>query len=195
MKFIFASHNAHKAAEIKRLLPGAEILSLSDINYHEEIPETGSTLRENALIKAQTIFDIYGNPVFADDTGLMVEALDGDPGVYSARYAGSEANSDKNMEKLLRALKDKENRAAHFATVIAFIDASGQEYFFEGRVDGEILIEKTGSGGFGYDPVFKPKGYSQSFAQMNTEAKNEISHRGRALQKFIQFIQQRDKKN
>lgn len=189
VKFIFASHNDNKTAEIKRLLPKVEVQSLSEIGFSTEIPETGSTLKENALIKAQTIFDIYKIPVFADDTGLMVEALDGAPGVYSARYAGVAADSEKNMQKLLGALKGEENRAAHFATVIAFIDESGQEYFFEGRVEGEILKEKTGAGGFGYDPVFKPQGFTQSFAEMNTETKNEISHRGRALQKFIRFIQ------
>lgn len=189
MKFIFASHNDNKTAEIKRLLPKVEVQSLSEIGFSTEIPETGSTLKENALIKAQTIFDIYKIPVFADDTGLMVEALDGAPEVYSARYAGVAADSEKNMQKLLGALKGEENRAAHFATVIAFIDESGQEYFFEGRVEGEILKEKTGAGGFGYDPVFKPQGFTQSFAEMNTETKNEISHRGRALQKFIRFIQ------
>lgn len=195
MKFIFASHNANKSSEIRRLLPDVEIQSLSDIGYDADIPETGTTLQENALIKAKTIFEKFQTPVFADDTGLMVDALDGAPGVYSARYAGLDANADKNIDKLLRALAGIPNRKAHFSTVISFIDANGKEHFFEGRVEGEILKERAGSGGFGYDPVFKPTGFHKSFAQMNQDAKNEISHRGRALQKFINFIQPKDKKS
>lgn len=177
------------------MLPNISVSSLAEINYTDEIPETGQNLRENALIKAETIYSKFGAAVFADDTGLMVNALGGEPGVYSARYAGEKADAEKNMAKLLKALGAETNRKASFVTVIAFIDKQGVKHFFEGSVEGEILLKKQGNTGFGYDPIFQPKGYERSFAQMSLEEKNKISHRGRALQKFVQFIQQEYKKS
>lgn len=192
MKMILATHNDHKVAEVRALLPEYNWSSLAELQYERDIPETGSTLAENALIKARTIFEKYKQPVAADDTGLLVEALDGKPGVYSARYAGPEADSEANIAKLLRALDGERSRQAHFKTVIAYIDAAGEEHLFEGRVDGIILRAPAGESGFGYDPVFQPEGHEQSFAQMRAADKNAISHRGRALRAFANFIQQRE---
>ena len=191
---VFTSHNANKVIEIRALLPNYEVLSLSDLGFHENIPETGQTLEANAEIKAQRIFKEFAKPVFADDTGLLIDALDGAPGVYSARYAGADANAEANMRKLLQALKGEANRKAHFKTSICFINELGESRFFEGRVDGEILTEKTGEKGFGYDPLFKADGESLSFAEMSSAAKNKISHRGRALAAFIHFLQEAEKK-
>lgn len=187
-EIIFATHNQHKTDEIRALLPHFKVSSLSDIGLMEEIPETGKTLQENALIKAQTIFDKTGKACFADDTGLEVDALDGAPGVYSARYSGKDANAQKNMDKLLQELKTHDDRTASFKTVIAYVDENGKPYFFEGTVQGEILKEKIGEGGFGYDPVFRPMGFEQTFAEMTPIQKNEISHRGRAVARFVQFL-------
>ena len=186
---VFASHNINKVAEIRALLPKFSILSLSDLGFTKDIPETGKTLEANAEIKARRIFQEFGKPVFADDTGLLVEALDGAPGVYSARYAGADANAEKNMSKLITALEEETNRKAHFKTSICYINEKGSLHFFEGRVDGEILQTKTGLGGFGYDPIFRAEGELLSFAEMDSQAKNKISHRGRALQKLINFLQ------
>ncbi len=189
MKLIFATHNPNKLAEIQTLLPTYEVASLFDLNFKEEIDETGHTLEANALIKAQAIHNRFQEAVFADDTGLEVEVLDGAPGVYSARYAGEPANAERNMEKLLQALAGEKNRKARFRTVIAYISQAGKNHFFEGSVEGEITLSHSGTQGFGYDPIFKPTGFNQTFAEMQAAQKNEISHRGRAIQKFIQFLQ------
>lgn len=189
MPLIFASHNANKLKEIKALLPHYSIQSLAELGFHQEIPETGDSLEANAEIKARTIFEKYGQAVFADDTGLLVDALNGAPGIYSARYAGENAKAEDNMQKLLLALTGNTKREAHFKTVICFIDHQGKSHFFEGRVNGHILEAKTGSQGFGYDPIFKPKGESLSFAEMSATAKNRLSHRALALKAFIHFLQ------
>lgn len=181
---IIATSNNNKLNEIREMLPNTEVLGLKDLNFHEDIPETGSTLEENALIKAKFLYDILKKPVIAEDTGLEVEALNNAPGVFSARYAGPHNDAEANIDKLLMNLKDKKNRNARFRTVIAYIN-DGQEYFFEGIINGAISTEKMGTGGFGYDPIFIPEGFDISFAQMEKEQKNEISHRGRALRKFL----------
>lgn len=189
MELIFASHNDHKTREIRDLLPEYKISSLKDLGFRQDIPETGETLAANAALKAHRIHREYGRPVFADDTGLIVPALDGAPGVYSARYAGANADAQANMAKLLKNLEVHSDRQAYFETVICYIDAQAQEHFFRGRVDGEILKSSQGEEGFGYDPIFKPSGRDLSFAEMDSADKNAISHRGRALQAFIQFLQ------
>lgn len=189
MKIIFATHNDNKTKEVRALLPSFEVLSLGDLGYKQDIPEIGITLQENAGIKSKTIFDEFKLPVIADDTGLEVKALNGAPGVYSARYAGEPANSEKNMQKLLQNLEGVEQRNAAFITVISYIPKDGVELLFEGTVEGEILKEKRGEKGFGYDPIFKPKDYELSFAEMSTKEKNKISHRARALRAFVDFIQ------
>jgi XTP/dITP diphosphohydrolase len=187
-KLIFATNNPHKLREIKELLNGRfDIISLEEVGIREDIPETADTLEENALQKARFVYERTGLDCFADDTGLEVDALDGAPGVYSARYAGAKASFDDNMDKLLEALEGKENRKAKFRTVISLIFA-GNEYLFEGRVDGVILSGKSGSGGFGYDPVFLPDGFDKSFAEMEANQKNAISHRGRSVQKLVKFL-------
>lgn len=191
-EFIFATHNAHKAKEVQAAMPeDILVLTLKDIDFHEEIPETGLTLEENALIKARTIYKTLHKNCFADDTGLEVESLDGAPGVYSARYAGEENDATKNIEKLLENLKHKTNRKARFRTVFSLI-TEGKEYLFEGIVRGEILLEKHGESGFGYDPVFLPDGFKISFAEMTLEEKNNISHRGIALRKMADFIKDKN---
>ncbi len=163
------------------------VLSLSDIGCNVDIPETGTTLRDNACQKARFVKEHYGYDCFADDTGLMVDVLDGAPGVYSARYAGNSHDSEANMNLLLKNLVDKDNRKAHFSTFICLIQ-DGEPVFFEGRVDGVILRERQGAEGFGYDPIFKPEGYEVSFAQMSSDEKNSISHRGRATVKLIDYL-------
>lgn len=190
-ELIFATHNAHKAEEINQLIRNFDVKSLDDIDYIEDIEETGTTLQENALIKAHTVYEATGKACFADDTGLEVNALRGAPGVFSARYAGEDASFNDNMNKLLAALKGMKNRKAQFRTVIAYIDEDGKHHFFEGVVEGSILEDKRGEGGFGYDPIFQPTSYSQSFAQMSAREKNRISHRGRAVQKFVKFLEQK----
>lgn len=188
MKLIFATHNQHKLEEMQQLiLPSVELMSLNDLNYFEEIEETGKDLNENALLKAQTIYQKFQTNTFADDTGLEIECLNGEPGVFSARYAGDEKNSLANMQKVLSLMKGQSNRKARFRTVIALI-FNRQAHLFEGIVNGEILEKPIGDKGFGYDPIFKAEGYHWSFAQMDAETKNGISHRGRAVQKLIQFI-------
>ena len=187
MELIFASHNENKVREIRAVLPDSiQLLSLNDIGFHEEISETGSTLEENAQIKAETIYNQTGKNVFADDSGLFVEALDGAPGVYSARYAGT-GNSKDNISKLLSQLKTHENRKASFQTVFCII-IDGQTSFIKGEVHGKIIEEEKGLGGFGYDPIFTPDGFKKTFAEMNPELKNQISHRAKAVQKLINFI-------
>lgn len=188
MKLIFATHNQHKLEEIQQLLtPSVELMSLNDLGFLEEIEETGKDLNENALIKVQTVFQKFQTNTFADDTGLEIDSLNGEPGVYSARYAGDEKNSMANMHKVLTSMKGQLNRKARFRTVIALI-FNRQEFLFEGIVNGEILEDPIGDKGFGYDPIFKPDGYHLSFAQMDATTKNNISHRGRAVEKLIQFI-------
>lgn len=188
MKLIFATHNKNKTKEVKSMMPShIELLSLDDINFHTEIEENATTLEGNALLKAKTIFEKTGINCFADDSGLLVDALNGAPGVYSARYAGSHKNDEDNMQKLLSELKDKTNKNAHFKTVMALI-IDGKEYLFDGKIEGKIISEKLGSNGFGYDPIFVPDGYNETFAQLDSETKNKISHRSRALQKMLEFI-------
>lgn len=188
-KIVFATNNAHKLDEVRHLLKGQyEILSLQDIGFNEDIPEPYETLQENAQTKSRTIFDRFGFDCFADDTGLEVDALNGAPGVYSARYAGPDCSFQDNVNKLLEELKGKENRLANFKTVISLI-IDGKEYFFEGRVDGRITETTSGTDGFGYDPIFAPEGNPFTFAEMSLDDKNKISHRGRAVAKLIQFLQ------
>ena len=188
MKLVFATNNLHKLKEVQEMLSNTiEVLSLKDIGCFEDIEETESTLEGNAKLKADYITEKYGFDCFADDTGLEVEALDGKPGVYSARYAGEHGNAEKNMEKLLIELQNKSSRKAKFRTIIA-LNLRNKQYLFEGICDGEILNEKTGVKGFGYDPIFKPSNASCSFAEMNSEEKNIISHRGIAIQELVQFL-------
>jgi XTP/dITP diphosphohydrolase len=185
---VFATNNSHKMEEVREIVSDKiNLVSLSDIHCFDEIPETSDTLESNALQKARYIKENYGYDCFADDTGLEVEALNGEPGVRSARYAGDEHDSDKNMEKLLRALEGKENRKAHFRTVIALI-CEGRTYFFEGRINGLIIREKRGCSGFGYDPVFIPEGYDKTFAEIGTDEKNKISHRAIATEKLAKWL-------
>lgn len=187
-KLVFASNNKHKLAEARAILGDKfEVVSLEEIGCHDEIPETAETLEGNALIKARWVKDKYGFDCFADDTGLMVEALDGAPGVYSARYAGEHCTFADNVNKMLREMSGKENRKAYFATVIALI-LNGQTYTFEGKVDGYIATEPHGEGGFGYDPIFIAEESGRSFAEMSSEEKNAISHRGRAVRKLADFL-------
>ncbi len=189
-KLVFATNNTHKLKEVRAMLgQEMELLSLRDINCHADIPETGNTLEENALQKAMYIKEHFNMNCFADDTGLEVEALNGEPGVYSARYAGGEGHdSAANMKKLLEKLKGIENRRARFRTVIALI-RDGQTFYFEGIVNGKITTQLHGEGGFGYDPIFIPEGYEQTFAELG-EVKNTISHRARAVEKLVKFLQE-----
>ena len=189
-KLVFASNNPNKLKEIQDVIVNVEILSLKDIKCFDELPETQDTLEGNAFQKAQYVKDNYGFDCFADDTGLMVEALDGRPGVYSARYAGPDCSSEDNMDLLLKELSEKDNRKAKFSTVIALVTEHDQQSF-EGSVEGVILEARIGSEGFGYDPVFKPESYEVSFAEMSTFDKNKISHRGRAVKKFSEYLNER----
>ena len=187
-KIVFATNNKHKLDEIRKITAGKiEILSLSDINCNEDIEETGTTLEENALIKVRYIKNKYGYDCFADDTGLEVEALNGEPGVYSSRYAGAQCNPQDNMNKLLDALQGINNRNAQFRTVIA-VTLNNNEHLFEGVVKGHITTEKHGSNGFGYDPIFMPIGYNNTFGELSDEVKNGISHRAVAMEKLIAFL-------
>lgn len=189
-EIVFATNNQHKLSELRRIVGDRfHILSLADIDCHEEIPETADTLKGNALQKARYVKEHYGYDCFADDTGLMVDALGGAPGVYSARYAGPGHDSAANMRLLLENMEGKADRKARFMTVIALI-LNGEELTFEGRVEGEILTAPEGEGGFGYDPVFRPEGEAVSFALMSADAKNAISHRGRATALLIKYLDQ-----
>ena len=210
MKIVFATNNEHKLSEIRAILgPKFEVVSLADIGCHEDIPETGDTLEENALMKAEYIYDKYHLSCFADDTGLEVEALNGAPGVYSARYASLESvatesqqtlshDSEANMARLLRELENNNNRKARFRTVIALIEKKDVcpcgctsiklIHKFEGIVNGEIIREKRGGEGFGYDPIFQPEGYTETFAELGADIKNKISHRARAVAKLAEFL-------
>lgn len=193
MQIVFATNNQHKLSEIRSILGEKfDILSLADIGCHDDIPETADTLEGNALQKAQYIVERYGISCFADDTGLEVDALDGAPGVFSARYAGGEGHdSEANMKKLLAELGENNNRKARFRTVIALLEKDGEKittHLFEGIVNGQITREKHGHEGFGYDPVFQPDGYDDTFAQLGMDIKNQISHRARAVKKLAKYL-------
>ncbi|MCX7697634.1 MAG: RdgB/HAM1 family non-canonical purine NTP pyrophosphatase [Bacteroidales bacterium] len=190
MKLIFVTNNFHKLEEAWEILKDCqiEVLSLKDIGLEVPIEETGDTFDQNAMIKAQTIYQLVGLDCFADDSGLEVMALNNEPGVWSSCYAGEEGNSDKNISKLLRRLEGIENRKARFVTVICFI-WRGNSYFFKGEVYGQIIRERRGKGGFGYDSVFVPEGYDRTFAEMTMEEKNNISHRKKALMAMRTFIE------
>lgn len=188
-KLVFATNNAHKLEEIKNILGDkVEILSLADIDCHADIPETADTLEGNARQKAMYVYTHYGMDCFADDTGLEVDALEGAPGVHSARYASEKGHdSQANMEKLLREMEEKNDRKAQFRTIISLIE-KGEEKQFEGIVRGEILRERKGNSGFGYDPVFRPEGYDKTFAELGNEIKNKISHRARAIAALCEYL-------
>lgn len=188
LRLVFATHNCNKAKEIQTIMPqGVHVLSLDDIGSEEDIPETGETLEENALIKARYVWEKFGMNCFADDTGLLVDALDGEPGVCSARYAGAQKDPNDNMNLLLSKLDQKENRTARFKTAMALI-LHGEEHVFIGTVEGRITHKKRGSKGFGYDPIFEPEEQQKTFAEMSLEEKNTMSHRARALEKMILFL-------
>ena len=189
MKIVFATNNPNKIAEIKDLLPEEiQILSLKDINCNQQLPETQNTLEGNAKQKAEFVFTNYGYNCFADDTGLEIEALDNEPGVYSARFAGDDCSPNDNMQKVLQKLEGENNREAKFRTVIALI-MNGKTLLFEGECKGEITKEKAGEKGFGYDPIFLAKGFDKTFAQMSKQEKGTISHRGIATRKLVEFLQ------
>lgn len=188
MKIVFATNNKNKISEVQALIPNhIKLLSLEDINCQEDIPETQNTISGNALQKAEYVKTHYGYDCFADDTGLEVEALNGAPGVFSARYAGTQKNANDNMQKLLFELQGKTNRSAQFKTVIA-LHLNGQTHTFTGICEGEITHNKHGEKGFGYDPIFRPKGYQETFAQMDLSLKNTIGHRGKAISQLIHFL-------
>lgn len=188
MELIFATHNPNKLQEVQLMMPkNIKLLSLNDVQLFDEIPETASTIKENAILKTDYIRQRFDIPVFADDTGLLVTSLHGEPGVHSARYAGEKKDSDQNMNLLLENLAPYDDRSAYFLTVISFF-LNGKQYLFEGRCNGQILASRSGEKGFGYDPIFQPDGYDHSFAQMEMKEKAIISHRGKALKKLIDFI-------
>lgn len=188
MKLVFATHNSNKLKEIQQLVPEfIELVSLDNIGCTEEIPEIAKTLEGNAKIKADYVTKNYKLPCFADDTGLLVNSLNGEPGIYSARYAGPQNDSQANMTKLLSNLIGKNDRSAHFKTVIA-LNLNGETHIFEGIIDGEIIEDKKGKNGFGYDPIFVPNGYNETFAQLPLSVKNDISHRGQAFKKLIAYL-------
>ena len=187
LKLVFATNNINKLKEVQAMLTNFEIVSLADINCFEDIPETANTLEGNAILKANFITEKYGLNCFADDTGLEVEALNNEPGVFSARYAGIENNAEANITKLLSELGESSNRNAQFRTAIA-LNINQKQFIFEGICKGTILKNKQGTSGFGYDPIFLPKGYSKSFAEMNMIEKGDISHRGKAIKKLVTFL-------
>ena len=190
MKLVFATHNKNKFEEVKKLVPeNIDLVSLTDIGCSDDIPETGKTLEENAIIKADYITRNFKLSCFADDTGLMVDALNGEPGIYSARYAGPQKNADSNMNKLLSELKFKTDRTARFKTIIA-LNINKERHVFEGTAEGEITTEKHGTNGFGYDPIFRPKGYEKTFSELSLKTKNQIGHRGEAIQKLLVYLQE-----
>ena len=188
LKLVFATNNKNKIKEIKHLIGNSiELLNLEDIGCFEEIPETADTIKGNAIQKAQYIYEKYGFNCFADDTGLEIEALNGEPGVYSARYAGEQKNANDNMDKVLTKLNGENNRTAQFKTVMALI-IDGELTCFEGVVEGQITTQKSGTEGFGYDPIFKPNGYEKTYSEMDLNEKNKISHRAIATKKLIHFL-------
>ncbi len=189
MKLVFATSNPHKLEEIRNIIPeGIEVTGLSEIGFAGELPETQDTIKGNAIQKAEALFESYRIDCFAEDTGLEIDALGGAPGVHSARYAGNARSSQANMQKVLEEMKGTVNRGARFRTVIALI-LDGQMHTFEGIVEGTILEDPKGEGGFGYDPVFQPEGYDRSFGELPAEIKNKISHRARATAKLISFLE------
>ena len=193
MKLVFASNNKNKIAEIQSMLPPEiQILSLEDIGCTEEIAETSNTIEGNAILKANYVSENFGYDCFADDSGLEVNALNGEPGVYSARYAGPQRNSDDNMDKLLSGLLGKSDRSANFKTVIA-LNLNGNQKLFTGIIKGNITYERSGDQGFGYDPIFRPDGYQQTFAEFSLEEKAKISHRGLAVKQLIDFLNDTEK--
>ena len=188
MQLVFASNNKNKILELQSMLPDTiTILSLESIGCFEDIPETSDTIEGNAILKANYVSEKYGYECFADDTGLEIDALKGEPGVYSARYAGEQRNADDNMNKVLENLSDTNNRKAQFKTVIA-LNIDGKQHLFTGIAPGEITLEKIGNQGFGYDPIFRPLQYQETFAQLSLDIKNKISHRGKATQQLIDFL-------
>ncbi|WP_298121614.1 non-canonical purine NTP diphosphatase [Flavobacterium sp.] len=188
MKLVFASNNKNKIKEIQLLVPNSiQIVSLEDIGCTEEIPETADTIEGNAILKANYVTQKYGYNCFADDSGLEVDALNGEPGVFSARYAGEPKNDDNNMNKLLSNLKDKTNRTANFKTVIC-LNYKGKQHLFTGIINGKIIDEKIGNNGFGYDPIFVANDYTKTFAELSIEEKSNISHRGIAVKQLIEFL-------
>ena len=188
MKLVFASNNKNKIAEIQQLIGDKfEIVSLEDIGCTEDIPETAETIEGNAILKAQCVYDKYGLSCFADDTGLEIDALQGEPGVYSARYAGEQKNADDNMALVLQKLENKTNRSAQFKTIIA-LNFGSEHFLFEGIVKGTITPVKRGNAGFGYDPIFQPEGFDVTFAEMSMQQKSTISHRGKAVEKLVNFL-------
>ena len=189
MRLIFATQNQNKVKELQQLMPGTiELLSLKDINCDDDIPETAPDLQGNASQKSAYVVDKFDVNCFADDTGLEIEALNNEPGVLSARYAGEQKDSNDNMDLVLHNLKNKSNRNARFRTVISLV-INGEEYLFEGEAKGEIIEQKCCVDGFGYDPIFKPKGFNVTFAEMSLEEKNKISHRGKAVRKLVEFLE------
>ena len=192
MKLVFASNNKNKIQEIQALVPNTiQIVSLEEIGCTEDIPETADTIEGNAILKANYVTEKYGYDCFADDTGLEVEALNGAPGVYSARYAGEQKDANDNMDKLLSELEDKSNRKANFKTVIA-LNLNGKQNLFTGIINGKIIEEKIGTNGFGYDPIFVADGYEKTFAELTMEEKSTISHRGIAVKELILFLQKQN---
>lgn len=188
MKIVFASNNNNKIKEFQQQLPTTiEIVSLKDIGCYEEIPETADTIEGNSILKANYVTEKYGYDCFADDTGLEVAALNGAPGVFSARYAGEQRNAEENMEKLLEALSSQSNRNAQFKTVIT-LNLNGKQHLFTGIAIGKIALTKAGNGGFGYDPIFQPMGYQETFAELSSTLKNQIGHRGKAAQLLMDFL-------
>lgn len=193
MKIVFATNNTNKIYEIQSMLPESiEIISLESIGCNEDIPETADTIEGNAIMKANYVTEKYGYDCFADDTGLEVEILNGEPGVYSARYAGEQKSAEDNMDKLLVKLEKSSNRNAQFKTVIT-LNLKGEQYLFTGIAKGAITLNKNGNQGFGYDPIFRPDGYQETFAQLSLETKNTISHRGKATRELIAFLNQNPK--
>ncbi|MEO9954700.1 MULTISPECIES: non-canonical purine NTP diphosphatase [Nonlabens] len=190
MEIIFATHNQNKLKEVQALMPSyIKLISLEDLGFDEDIPETSGTIAGNAIQKVEYLKNRFQQPIFADDTGLLVEALDGEPGVYSARYAGEQKSSEDNMDLLLKKLTNNNNRSARFVTAIA-LDLNNNQTLFEGVCEGSILLERSGSKGFGYDPIFQPDGYEKSFAEMTLTEKGAISHRAKALRKLIDYLKE-----
>lgn len=192
MKLVFASNNLNKIKEIQQLVPDSiQIISLQDIGCTEDIPETADTIEGNAILKANYVTQKYGFNCFADDSGLEVEILNGEPGVYSARYAGEPKNDDNNMNKLLDNLKDKDNRKANFKTVIC-LNINNEQYLFTGKINGKIIDKKIGTNGFGYDPIFVADGYTKTFAELTMQEKSSISHRGQAIKQLVTFCKKHE---
>jgi non-canonical purine NTP pyrophosphatase (RdgB/HAM1 family) len=193
MNLIFATGNAHKASEVQSMMNNfgldVSIQTLKDIGFEKEIIEDGDSFEANSLIKAQVIFDETGIACFSEDSGLVVDALDGSPGIYTARYAGEDATNEENMKKVLTELGDEENRAARFVAVVTYISNSGEVTQFRGEVEGTIALEMRGEKGFGYDPIFIPNGYEHTFGELGNEVKDEVSHRKNAIEKFVAFLQ------